>query len=87
MRLSELFDLAIGVKLISPLEGNHREHRLRAAARAHRRLRRDPGDCGGDELLLKCLAVAEAVVGRGPGWIPEVQRIGCALARKAEGRE
>lgn len=40
----------------------------------------DPGDCKGMPDLLAGLALATAIVGMGPGWLPEVQRIGCKLA-------
>ncbi len=44
----------------------------------------EPGDCANDSLLLAALAVAEAEVGMSPGWIPEVQRVGCAIASALE---
>lgn len=59
---------------------------LDRAKRIYRRLQKDPGDCGGDLLLLMALAVAESQVGRGPGWIPEVQRRACDLCREIEAR-
>ncbi len=54
-------------------------------ARARRALKRNlanPGDCAGDEKLLVSLAIAEAQVGRGQGWIPETQRIAILIADK-----
>lgn len=53
----------------------------RRAQAAFRRNLTEPGDCRGDFPLLAGLAIAEAIVGRGAGWIPEVQRIGCNLAK------
>lgn len=52
-----------------------------ARARHHfRKNMAEPGDCKGDTALLMGLAIATAHVGVGPGWIPEVQRIGCEIA-------
>lgn len=50
------------------------------AARAFNRNLADPGDCAGDEKLLAGLAVAQAEIGIRTGWLPEVQRIGVAIA-------
>lgn len=54
----------------------------RRARRAFRKNLREPGDCGNDRALLLGLAIAQAKVGMGPGWIPETQRIGCLIASK-----
>jgi hypothetical protein len=59
---------------------------LDRARRIYRRLRRDPGDLGGDLVFLMALAVAENEVGRGPGWIPEVQRRAAVFVREIEAR-
>ena len=58
-----------------------RKNFLRRANAAMRRNISEPGDCGDDCNLLVGLAVAESQIGRGAGWIPEVQRIGCAIAK------
>lgn len=39
----------------------------------------DPGDCANDPKLLLGLAIAMAEIGY--GWIPEVQRRGCEIAK------
>lgn len=54
------------------------------ARRAFARNLAEPGDCAGNLPLLAGLAVAEAEIGRVAGWIPEVQRIGCAIAKAIE---
>jgi hypothetical protein len=54
------------------------------AEKAHRRNLRDPGDCEGDEFLLLGLSIAEADIGQGTGWIPEVQRVGVEYAKILE---
>jgi hypothetical protein len=50
------------------------------ARRIYRKALADPGDLRGDDSALAGIAVAEALVGRGPGWIPEVQKIGMQIA-------
>jgi len=40
----------------------------------------EPGDCEGDSPMLMGIAIATAVVGIRPGWIPEVQKMGAELA-------
>lgn len=64
----------------------HRPDRnaLQRARRAYRKNLWEPGDCAGDVALLAGLAIAQAHVGVSPGWIPEVQRIGVAIAKIAE---
>lgn len=57
---------------------------LQRARRAFKRNQEEPGDCNGDLPLLMGLAIAQAEVGVGPGWIPEVQRIGCEIAKLIE---
>jgi hypothetical protein len=52
----------------------------RRASAAFKRNIDEPGDCRGDVLLLLGISVGEAYVSRAPGWIPEVQRIGCLIA-------
>ena len=54
------------------------------AEKAYRRNLRDPGDCAGDEFLLLGLSIAEADIGQGAGWIPEVQKIGVRYAEILE---
>jgi hypothetical protein len=61
-----------------------RQNALQRARRAYKRNLEDPGDCDGDIPLLAGLAIAQADVGMRPGWIPEVQRIGVAIAKLAE---
>jgi len=53
---------------------------LQRARRAYAKNLAEPGDCGNDDCLLAGLAIAQADVGVRPGWIPEVQRIGCNIA-------
>lgn len=57
---------------------------LQRARRAFKRNQEEPGDCNGDIALLAGLAIAQAEVGVRPGWIPEVQRIGCEIAKMIE---
>lgn len=57
---------------------------LSRARRAFKRNLQEPGDCAGDVPLLAGLAIAQADIGMSPGWIPEVQRIGVAIAKLAE---
>jgi len=54
------------------------------AEKAYRKNLQDPGDCAGDEFLLLGLSIAEADVGQGTGWIPEVQKIGVRYAEILE---
>ena len=53
------------------------KHRV---ALIYRKLVRNPGDCVGDKALLQGLAIAEELIGQGPGWIPRVQELGCKIA-------
>lgn len=46
---------------------------VRRARAAFRRNVANPGDCRGDTPMLAALAVAEAIHGRGAGWLPLVQ--------------
>lgn len=55
-------------------------NQIRRAYAAYRRNIVNPGDCEDDITMLAALAVAEAMIGRGPAWIPKVQRIACDLA-------
>jgi hypothetical protein len=54
------------------------------AEKAYRRNLQDPGDCAVDEFLLLGLSIAEADIGQGTGWIPEVQKIGVRYAEILE---
>ena len=56
------------------------------AQKAYRRNLRNPGDCEGDTAVLLGLSIAEAHIGTGPGWIPEVQLHGVAYAEILEGK-
>jgi hypothetical protein len=56
------------------------------AEKAYRRNLRNPGDCEGDTAVLLGLSIAEAHIGTGPGWIPEVQLPGVAYAEILEGK-
>lgn len=66
---------------ISQQRGLVPDHVQLASARAKlRALRRNPGDCEGDEGLLAGLAIAQCVISQGPGYIPVVQRLACDIA-------
>lgn len=56
------------------------------AKAAYRRNLENPGDCAGDKALLLGLSIAEAHIGTGPGWIPEVQRYGVNYAEILENK-
>lgn len=73
MTLNELRVKAINKGLIPYINS-------RTVSNAYRRLLSDPGDCEGDTALLVGSALAEAYIGKGPGWIPEVQKLGCEIA-------
>lgn len=66
------------------IEFNSQNAHRRANA-AYKKNLEEPGDCSGDNILLMCLAVAQAIVGVRPGWIPEVQRRACEYAEYLEG--
>jgi hypothetical protein len=57
---------------------------IRRINAAYKRLQADPGDAEGDDCLLFGLAVGEEIIGRGAGYIPEVQRVGCRIAALLE---
>ena len=57
---------------------------INRAEKAYRKNLQDPGDCAGDEFLLLGLSIAEADIGQGTGWIPEVQKIGVRYAEILE---
>lgn len=59
---------------------------ISAAEKAYRRNLRNPGDCDGDTAALLGLSIAEAHIGTGPGWIPEVQKYGILYAEILEGK-
>lgn len=61
-----------------------RKNFLARARKAMARNMAEPGDCKGDLPLLAGLAVAEAEIGRNPGWIPIVQKLGCEIAKLIE---
>lgn len=48
-------------------------------------IRRDPGDLAKlGEPYFVGFAIALTFIGKGPGWIPEVQKLGCELGELAE---
>ena len=57
---------------------------INRAWRAYQKNIDNPGDCAGDDSLLSGLAIGQACIGLRPGWIPEVQKIGCAIAKMIE---
>lgn len=77
INLAELYRKAADAKLVSKPEAKD----IQRAQRAYKRNQQEPGDCRGNEKLLAALAIAEAEVGQGVGWIPETQRIGCEIAK------
>jgi len=54
---------------------------LKKARRIYKQNQQEPGDCKGNEKRLAALAIAEAHVGQGIGWIPETQQIGYEIAK------
>lgn len=57
-----------------------RDPRFRRRVAYHwKKNQEEPGDCKGMPALLMGLAIATAHVGIRPGWIPEVQRLGCII--------
>ena len=58
----------------------------RRASRAYQKSLLEPGDSAGDQALLLGLAIAQAQVGIHAGWIPEVQKLGVAIAEKLDWR-
>ncbi len=56
------------------------------AQKAYIRNKRNPGDCEGDTAALLGLSIAEAHIGTGQGWIPEVQKYGILYAEILEGK-
>jgi hypothetical protein len=59
---------------------------VRRAKNAYRRNCNNPGDCADDKFLLLGLSIAEAHIGTGPGYIPEVQRYGVNYAEILENK-
>lgn len=59
---------------------------IRRSTFRYRSNQREPGDCAGDDPLLAGLAIAESVIGHGPGWIPAVQALGCKIAALSDHR-
>ena len=80
--IATIYRLAAQAGFVHPPDRNA----LQRARRALARNRAEPGDCAGDLPLLAGLAVAEAEVGRGAGWLPVVQRKGVAIAQLIEPR-
>lgn len=74
-----LFNFAYRRGLIDCAISN-RKNFLSRARRALKRNLAAPGDCAGDPALLIGLSLAEAEIGRGAGWIPVVQKLGCEIA-------
>jgi len=54
---------------------------IRRAAAAYAGNCQEPGDCADKPAMLLGLAIAEADIGRGPGWIPAVQAVGVKIAK------
>jgi hypothetical protein len=79
MRITDLYREAAQRGIVNYPDGNA----LARASRAYRKNLAEPGDCAGDEKLLAGLAIAEAEIGIRPGWLPECQRIGVAIAEIA----
>ena len=52
----------------------------RRSAAAYARNLAEPGDCSGDDAMLRGLAIAESYIGRRAGWIPETQKLGVEFA-------
>lgn len=81
MRLSEILDRAVKAGLVCCLGHLHRQWAVKSSNDRLRRIRKDPGDlarCVAEEDLddlLKSFAIAETMTGRGPGWIPVVQKL------------
>lgn len=80
MKLTALYRQSAKAGLVHTPDKNA----LQRARRAYKRNLQEPGDCHGDIPMLAGLAIAQAEVGMRPGWIPEVQRIGVAIAKLAE---
>ena len=80
MKLTTLYRQSAKAGLVHTPDKNA----LQRARRAYKRNLQEPGDCQGDIPMLAGLAIAQAEVGLRPGWIPEVQRIGVAIAKLAE---
>ncbi len=80
MRITALYKASAKAGLVHTPDKNA----LQRARRAFKRNLQEPGDCEGDIPMLAGLAIAQAEVGLRPGWIPEVQRIGVAIAKLAE---
>lgn len=77
-RFRALCKAAIAKGIVAPYD---RRNYLARANRALRKNLAEPGDVGGDDLhLLIGLALAQAEIGMRPGWIPEVQKLGCEIA-------
>lgn len=74
--IPDVYNKAAILRLVSKPDINA----IRRARRALRRNIFEPGDCAYDPALLIGLAIAFADIGYRPGWIPEVQRIGRAIA-------
>lgn len=80
MKLTALYRESAKAGLVHTPDSNA----LQRARRAYKRNLQEPGDCAGDIPMLAGLAIAQAEVGIRQGWIPEVQRIGVAIAKLAE---
>ena len=58
---------------------------IKAVHRKYHKLLADPGDCAGDDALLKGMAIADTYVGTGyPGYIPVTQKLACEIADLAD---
>ncbi len=80
--LYRCINAALPLRLIPLCEYPHVSNFKRRARAALLRNLAEPGDCANDLPMLAALAVAEAQIGRGAGWIPEVQRIAYLIVSK-----
>ena len=79
-KLTLAIETAESAGLVSYVDSNFRQR----ARRAYKRNLEDPGDCRGMDSMLLGLAIAPAAIGGHPGWIPQVQGLGCRIADKLE---
>lgn len=74
--ITHVYRLAAQSKLVSVPDSNA----IRRAQRAYRKNLENPGDCADLPKVLIGLAIAQADIGVRPGWIPQVQSVGCKIA-------
>lgn len=70
---------AIKAGLIHSIRSDRKNFLARTRKAVARNLA-EPGDFANDIPLLVGLAIAQAEIGMRPGWIPDVQSLGCKLA-------